>query len=384
MSKKLHEILNVPPEFSNDGVTEYSEPPDEFNRFAQPEEEEPRPSRTKKVLLLLAAAGLITIGAILPKSLSAKGSADASGMPSACVGSGSTVERGSKDTETTAPLQTEHPTDPAAPAETPAATEIPTATPAPTATPEPTPKPVPIETPGISITFFRRSQVYCAYVRLSKPEDAIRAELQICDPDIEQPAIEHTFTPEELAGGWYSINDYEPYDFYFEHSEEYGQLNREPELIIRVTAVYRTETGEETLTDSSEAKEELWVDYGFDSEEDRTILEMLYGTVYPDCFVIRIFEAPIDDLQVLLNADESELEPGGVSVSIAVDGVTLTDEGSSLLKDEYMYRGQKLYDYVLLIPRPDTIPAHGIAHYTIRQRLIHDEFYQIKERDKDY
>ena len=378
MRKKIHEIMGVPPEYQNGGMTEYPEPPDEFNRFAPPAPEEEKPSRTRRILLLLAALGVISFGIFWPTALRPiLPVAETTASP------GAPTAEASLPPVTEVPRQTEQAAE-TAPAETPAATPVPTATTAPTATPEPTPKPTPYETPGVEVIFFRQSQVYTGFVWVSKKEEAISAELKVYDPDIEQAAIEHTFTPEELASGFYKITDYEPYDFYFEHSDEYNRLDREPELVMQVTAVYRTEAGEETLTGSCEAQEEIWVDFDFDSEEDRTILEMLYGTVYPDCFVIRVLGVPIEDLQLLLNADESELEPGGISVSISVDGVTLTGEDSTLSKEKYMYGGQILYDYVLLIPRPDTIPAHGTAHYSILQRLIHFNSYQTKERDKDY
>lgn len=359
MRKRVDEINQIPPDHQNDSEKEFAALPDEFNRFAPAggARKEDKRHVLRKVMLLLAASGLTVLGVFAPVA------AQPSGDPSA-----------------EAPAQT------AAPTPEPAAEPTVTPTPEPAAEPtaEPTPEPTAEPTPGIITTFFRRSQVYGATVLFSKPESLLRAEVRIKDPDIGEPAIEHTLTAEEIANGRCDIDNYEPYDFYFAHSDEYGALNREPELVIEVTAVYRTEAGEETLTDSSPAETELWVDIGYDSEENRDILEMMYGTVYPDCFVIRIDEVPFDDLQILMNAGAEALVPGGVSVSIEVDGVALTGEGATLEKGKYMYDGQIFYYYTYIIPRPETIPEHGTVHYTILQRLIHFDSFQTRERDKTY
>lgn len=62
MRKKLHDIMGVPPEYGNGEPPEYPAPPDEFNRFPKETEEEERPSRLRRIMLLLAAAGLVIVG----------------------------------------------------------------------------------------------------------------------------------------------------------------------------------------------------------------------------------------------------------------------------------------------------------------------------------
>ena len=115
--------MGIPPE--DPGVApEYQTPPDEFNCFASAApEEEKKPSRLRKVMLFVAAAGLIALGFFTPKR---------GVLPPA-------------DAEATAA-----PT--LAPGETPGPTEAPGTepdeTPEETLTPSDTPSPLPTDTPG--------------------------------------------------------------------------------------------------------------------------------------------------------------------------------------------------------------------------------------------
>ena len=115
MRQKLHEILCVPPEYSNGGAPEYTEPPDEFNRFAPPVEEEEKSDRIRRVMLLLAVAGLVTLGIFLPRVRIAPPPED----PSA----------------TAAPIATDVPSSTATNEQTPQPTSAPTSTPTPSPTP---------------------------------------------------------------------------------------------------------------------------------------------------------------------------------------------------------------------------------------------------------
>ena len=124
MSKKPHEIMGVPPEYSGREIPEYTEPPDEFNRFASTApEEERKSSRMRKIMLLLAAAGLTTLGIFwLRKPQPAPVPADA--QATATAEATATFEATSEATPET--------TSDATPAETQAPTPTPSPTPAPT------------------------------------------------------------------------------------------------------------------------------------------------------------------------------------------------------------------------------------------------------------
>ncbi len=119
MRKKLHEIIGAPPEDQNRDTPEYPVLPDEFNRNAPIVEEEEKPSRLRKAMLLLAFMGLVTVGVFGFRSRKTSPSAEAQPTATAVV--------------------TAQPT--ATGALTPEPTAEPTAvpTPVPTFTPAPTP-----------------------------------------------------------------------------------------------------------------------------------------------------------------------------------------------------------------------------------------------------
>ena len=69
--KGTREPIDMPREFHEDGAPEYAPLPDEFNRFAPVTEETGSDAsgarRLMKVMLYVAAAGLIVLGVLLPK-----------------------------------------------------------------------------------------------------------------------------------------------------------------------------------------------------------------------------------------------------------------------------------------------------------------------------
>lgn len=132
MRKKLHEINGVPPEDQNRTTPEYVPLPDEYNRFAPvAAEEEKKPSRIRKIMLILAAAGLATLGIFWPNKI----------LPNQPV---------NPDTTATAPSATEviPSVTPSVKEPTPQPNETPTPAPNLTPTPSPTPEPTPIVLTG--------------------------------------------------------------------------------------------------------------------------------------------------------------------------------------------------------------------------------------------
>ncbi len=128
MRKSINELNQIPPELPDDRAKEIAPPPDEFNRFA-PEEAptEKKASVISKVMLLLAAAGVVTLGVITPVvRLNPQEEA-----PAVVA----------EETATPEPIAEATPT----PSVTPALTPTPVPTPVPT--PEPTPVPTPVPTP---------------------------------------------------------------------------------------------------------------------------------------------------------------------------------------------------------------------------------------------
>lgn len=121
MRKKLHEIIGAPPEDQGRATPEYPALPEEFNRFAPTVSEEEKPSRLRKVMLLLAVAGLATVGVFRLQPQKTQASAEV--QPTATA------------------IATVRPNETPAPTPTPEPTAEPTAvpTPEPTFTPAPTP-----------------------------------------------------------------------------------------------------------------------------------------------------------------------------------------------------------------------------------------------------
>ena len=176
MRRAPHELNQIPTEFHEDGASELPELPDEFNRFPRPNK--PRESsRLRKIMLLLAAAGLTVLGvfALQPKETKDLSVAEAQPTPSV-------------QTETEAPVLTTTPT-----AEPVKASPSPTEMPIPTETaiPSETPKETPTPTPGVSVSYYyRASEVYYAMLIVSVPEKVSSVSFQLAAPDAEEPALE--------------------------------------------------------------------------------------------------------------------------------------------------------------------------------------------------
>lgn len=128
MRKSLHELNQIPPEFGEDGAKEFAPVPDEFNRDWQPKKRtEEKPSLIRKVMLYLAASGLVTLGVITP------------------------IVR-TNDAEQAAAVPTPAPSEVVEVTETPRATPEPTLRPTAAPTPEPTEVPTPEPTPTPPLT----------------------------------------------------------------------------------------------------------------------------------------------------------------------------------------------------------------------------------------
>lgn len=349
MRKKAHEFNGTPTEFRKDGAPEFPALPDEFNRFIKPRKKtEDKRSRRLRRMLIFAAAGLITIGLFRP-------------VPAA-------AQPG--EAEGTAPVQTALPSEHSEP------TTLPTAKPTLVPTPEPTPEPI----PGAEAVFIRSSLVYFGTVRFSVPDRITEAGMRIWDPEFGVTATEHTFTREEIDSGVFTIARYDANGFCMEHSDVYGQVDREPRLTLETTVTYRTETGEETLTENTAAEAVPWVNVNYDTEEDiGGVIEWMYGTVYPNHFVVRIEEVPTDHPRVIFGDDVSMLGNGDTLVTITVDGTMLAGEFDPVDGFGYIYDGEKYYNFVFAVPLPDSFPTHGTACVAIKQKLVDHDFIFEKE-----
>ena len=359
MRKSVHELNRLPTEFHEDGAPELPELPDEFNRFPRPATAKEDRSRLRKVMLYLAAAGVVTLGALSPRV-----HAD---LPSKADDNASVAQttRQPSGKETDAPVSTIEPSVP----------------PAPTPTPEPTSKPAPVQTPGVDVGYYyRASDVYYAFLLISLPDQVSSVSFRLLAPDDGEPALEVALTPEEIEMGAYTLrvgNRDEGFDantFFAHHAEA--------DLLMELTYTVQGEAGEETVVETMEPAVEDWIYWGFDSADDVDFTEMMFGTAFPNCFVVRIFDTTVE-LQLTVGSDAETLSNGDVTISITIDGREIPAEGSRLIKGGPWPEddGNTYYAYMLVIPIPEDFPQQGTATLTLTRKLIHSDTILVNVKD---
>ena len=361
MRETVHELNRIPSEFHEDGAPEIPELPDEFNRFPRPVKTKEDRSRLRKMMLMLAAAGLALIGVFAPLS------------PDSLPAEAEMV-------------QTEITAGPAKTPEASAVTPTPALTPQPTPTPEPTPEASPIPTPGVTIGYYyRASEVYYASLHISVPELVSSVSLRLIAPDVEEPALEIELTPEQIENAIYELRvgdreeGFDANEFFAHHAEA--------DLTMELTYTVLGEAGEETVIETIEPTVEDWIYWRFDSEDDvGGIAEMMFGDIFPNCFVVRIFDSPNDDLALTVGSDADTLKNGDVTIRVRIDGREIPAEGGRLLRGRYRYEGDDTiyYDYALVIPIPEDFPQHGTATMTLTRKLTHSDAIIIREKDVEY
>jgi len=171
MSRRPHDIMGIPPE--DPGVApEYQTPPDEFNRFAKSEAEaEQKPSRLRKIMLYVAAAGLIALGFFTPKrGVLPPADAQATAAP------------------TLAPEKTPGPTI--------APNAEPDETPEETVTPSDTPSPLPTDTPGpTEVPYPLRSEGTIRLAVFADMLDENYNEVVLADETFDEATFDHYDLP---------------------------------------------------------------------------------------------------------------------------------------------------------------------------------------------
>ena len=361
MRESVHELNRLPSEFHEDGAPELPELPDEFNRFPRPVKAKEDRSRLRKVMLYLAAAGLLTIAAC---SLQTKGR-------------GGTAEPAKADENAPVVQATQQPSG--TETDAPTAAIEPSLTPA--AMPEPTPKPEPVQTPGVHIGYYyRASEVYYALLRISVPERVSSVSFRLLAPDEEEPALQIELTPEQIENAVYQLRAGKREEGF--DASEYFAHHAEAELIMELTYTVLGEAGMETRVETLEPDVEDWIYWGFDSADDVDFTEMMFGTAFPNCFVVRIFDTTVD-LQMTVGSDAESLKNGDVTISIQIDGREIPAQGSRFIKggpwpDE---DGSSYYICFLVIPIPEDFPQQGTATLTLTRKLIHSDTILVNVKD---
>lgn len=339
----------------------------------------------RKIMLMLAAAGLSVLGIFTVNAKEADDLPVATVQPTKLAG-----------IESTAPVPTpnaaETPTAAETSVETPTQTETERATAAPTPTLEPTPvatetpRVTPIPTPGVQVGYYYRSSlVYYATLIVSMPEQVTSVSFRLIAPDVAEPALEIELTPQQIADRFYQLRVGDRDDGF--DANPFFASHEDAELTMELTYTVQGDAGEQTHTETFEPSVEPWIDWRFDSEEDvGGIAELMFGQIFPNCFTVRIYETTNLDLQLSVGADTETLPNGGVSIQVSIDGRDIPAEVSQLYSQQYRYQGDETVycDYVLVIPIPEDFPQHGTATMTLTRKLTDNDAVIMRVKEIDY
>ena len=351
--------MDVPTEFHEDGAPEYPVLPDEFNRNAPIVEPETDKHRLRKIMLYFASIGLFSVGLLFLSSPHTKNPAAPVTPPPAAQAS-----------------------------ELPALTAQPTATATPEATAEPTQAPTatPAPTPGVDVIYYyHASLVYYAALNISVPDQVTSVSLRLTAPNDENPALEIELTPEEIAKGYYQLRAGDRDDGF--DANAYFAYREETELTMEIRYTASGDAGQETHVETFDPSVELWIDWRYDSEEDiGGIAEWMYGEIFPNCFVVRLYESADADQQLIVGSDAGTLKNGGIAIAVSIDGRDIPSEGSTLYSAMYRYTDDNavFYDYALVIPIPKDFPQHGTATLTLTRRLTDSDAVIVRSKTIEY
>ena len=351
--------MDVPTEFHEDGAPEYPVLPDEFNRNTPIVEPETDKHRLRKIMLYFASIGLLSVGLLFLSSPHTKD-------PTASV----TPPPAAQASET--PALTARPTAAATPEATAEPTQAPTATPAPT--------------PGVDVIYYyHASLVYYAALNISVPDRITSASLRLTAPNDENPALEIELTPEEIAKGYYQLRAGDRDDGF--DANAYFAYREETELTMEIRYTASGDAGQETHVETFDPSVELWIDWRYDSEEDiGGIAEWMYGEIFPNCFVVRLYESADADQQLIVGSDAGTLKNGGIAIAISIDGRDIPSEDGTLYSAMYRYTDDDtvFYDYALVIPVPEDFPQHGTATMTLTRRLSGSDAVIVRIKTIEY
>ncbi len=194
------------------------------------------------------------------------------------------------------------------------------------------------------------------------------------DRVLEETMWEYAFTADEIVQGWYQMPDYDlgASEFAQKHWDQL-MAGYMPDPVLQVVFTALTDDGgEETHTEQAEAAYEMWVSARYDLKDpaEDFLSYFMEQTTYPDCFVVRIEDTPFGNVHMYYG-EEAELQPGDVSVTLSVNGQTLSGDGWHMERTETVYDEGTFYAYALVIPRPESLPEHGSVQIEITRKLIH-------------
>ena len=358
MRTSVHEQNRIPTEFHEDGAPELPALPDEFNRFSKPQKDEAKDRRKRFwKMLVLAVAGLMTLGVFTPKA-----SVEAEEIPAIEAQQPSAPETG-----------------------TSVGTDVPQATAAAEATPVPTPEP---ELPSATVIYYQTFSVGHGIILLTDPAHTTAVHVRLYDEQIDAYAsmYEHDFTPEEIAAGRYEIGYIELGYLRGEHAEAYDALGEDafPKPYLQAVVSYRLDDGTEgTIERHAYYQPEDWVWCSFYGDS-----EQMYGPNYPRCFVLSVSEYRGDAPVFTADADK-ELEPGEIFVSVTIDGERIPAElcRQEHYEETYTFDDGDSYTSLteyFVIALPENFPQRGTAEIVIRQRFRNYDYILEQTETIDY
>lgn len=253
---------------------------------------------------------------------------------------------------------------------------------------ESTPTQMPKPLPDCKLVYYWTHSVVNAVVMLSDREHTESVRVQIWDDQIQTALMEHEFTEQEIRSGMWSETGIELGYFYGDHREEYEAVGAEyVDTVLRVELTYRLDDGTtETVTRTAKPEPEayLYVTY-YDDDEEQTPYNA------PGCFVLYGFEwsdLDPDHLPNVTTDPDEKLQPGGVSVTISVDGESIPEELCYLKRFEetWEYEGETFTEvyYGFVMKRPNSFPRSGTATVWIRQNYLHYDFMTERQYSFDY
>lgn len=238
------------------------------------------------------------------------------------------------------------------------------------------------------MVFYRTSEVYHGSIALNVPTLFEQVTVRMVDRAIDETIWAHELSSEELSAGSWAFSEYDLYrelysgDYIEAHQSQIGE-NYEPDPILAVD--YTLRGAPELVTLTAEAKGELWASVRYDLADpaEDFISYFMEETTYPDCFVLRVDPINLAGMN-LVYGEGADLRPGDMAVTVTVDGIPLPAETCRMEVETEEYRGMTFYTYVLVMPRPETFPEHGVAHVRLVQKLLNYDAVHIKERDIEY
>ena len=237
----------------------------------------------------------------------------------------------------------------------------------------------PVYEPAIRVNFFAFSSEHHALIEMEHTDFTRSVTLVLHDRTLDEAVWSGELSAEEIVSGVYEMPAVDPSEYYLNHWDEFEASGKWPEFELILEAVYEDENGtEQTVSLRRGAVEETG--YGFTYWRDDETPSAFF-TVYPGCFVVSPWEET-ESVQYFVDDPDAVTGPDIVSVSLSSGGNSITMENVQITDEISEFTGE--VTKVLVIPRPDWMPAEGTVHVTITWWLNSVKKCWTKEMDYAY